>query len=139
MVSTLMGLASEMERIGDYAEGIAAIVLRGAELLPGNVPPSFGEMAQRARDMLGIATRAITERDAGAVARLEQADDEVDRMYRDTVQELLKIMRDQPQRSEAATYLVWATHNLERIADRTVNIAERASFVATGILVPTRS
>lgn len=139
MVSALMGLASEMERIGDYAEGIAAIVLRGSELLKNNVPPAFAEMAQKARAMLKMATQAIVERDAGAVARLEQADDEVDTMYRQMVQELLAVMREQPDHSEAATYLVWAVHNLERIADRTVNIAERASFIATGTLAPRRA
>ncbi|CAA9395891.1 MAG: Phosphate transport system regulatory protein PhoU, partial [uncultured Chloroflexia bacterium] len=52
--------------------------------------------------------------------------------------ELLTVMREQPEVSEAATYLLWAAHNLERIADRTVNIAERAAFIATGTIAPTR-
>jgi phosphate transport system protein len=138
LVSALMGLASEMERIGDYAEGIAAVVVRSAELQTLPMPSGLGAMAQKAREMLQQATRAVVDRDAGAVARQEQADDEVDRLYEQAVQELLTVMREQPEQSETATYLLWAAHNLERIADRTVNIAERAAFIATGVLGPRR-
>ena len=134
-ISALMGLASELERIGDYAEGIAAVVLRSAALADFEAPPLVYQMAQEARAMLRTALQAVVERDAGAVERLERADDQVDDLYQQVLQELLTTMRAYPQQSEAATYLLWAAHNLERIADRTVNIAERAAFIATGALV----
>ena len=134
-ISALMGLASELERIGDYAEGIAAVVLRSAALADFEAPPLVYQMAQEARAMLRTALQAVVERDAGAVERLERADDQVDDLYQQVLQELLTTMREFPQQSEAATYLLWAAHNLERIADRTVNIAERAAFIATGTLV----
>jgi len=133
-ISALMGLASELERIGDYAEGIAAVVLRSAALADFEAPPIVYQMAQEARAMLRTALQAVVERDAGAVERLERADDQVDDLYQQVLQELLTTMRAYPQQSEAATYLLWAAHNLERIADRTVNIAERAAFIATGTL-----
>ncbi|MDQ5852614.1 MAG: phosphate signaling complex protein PhoU, partial [Chloroflexota bacterium] len=88
-ISALMGLASELERIGDYAEGIAAVVLRSAALADFEAPPLVYQMAQEARAMLRTALQAVVERDAGAVERLERADDQVDDLYQQVLQELL--------------------------------------------------
>jgi phosphate transport system protein len=137
-ISSWMGLASELERIGDYAEGIATIVIRMADLPVLEPPPLLDQMANEARAMLRDAIGAIGAGDAGAAQRLEQCDDQIDALYERVLRELLTIMREQPELSETATYLLWAAHNLERIADRTVNIAERATFIVTGTLVPAR-
>ena len=137
-ISSWIGLASELERIGDYAEGLAAIVVRTADLPALESPPLLKEMAAEARAMLRTAIDAVVARDVSAAERMERADDRVDEMYSRVLRELLEVMRDHPERSESATYLLWAAHNLERIADRTVNIAERAVFIATGTLAPVR-
>ena len=137
-ISAWMGLASELERIGDYAEGLAAVVVRTADLPPLNPPPLLNQMAAEARVMLRNAIQAVVVRDAGAAEQMERADDRVDEMYAQVLRELLTVMREHPDLSETATYLLWAAHNLERIADRTVNIAERAVFIATGTLAPHR-
>ncbi len=137
-ISAWMGLASELERIGDYAEGIASVVLRTVDLPQLELSPLLSEMASEARAMLKDATQAIVTPDSDAAHRLEHADDHVDALYERVLRELLTTMREQPDLSETATYYLWAAHNLERIADRTVNIAERAGFIATGLLAPQR-
>ena len=137
-ISSWMGLASELERIGDYAEGLAAVVVRTADLPVLEPPPLLNQMATEARMMLRKAIHAIVARDASAAEQMERADDHVDELYSRVLRELLAVMREHPDLSETATYLLWAAHNLERIADRTVNIAERAVFIATGTLVPYR-
>lgn len=137
-ISAWMGLASELERIGDYAEGIAAVALRAGEHPALEPPVLLNQMASHAREMLQKATQAIVSRDATAAERMEQADDRVDALYAQVLKEMLAVMRERPDLSETATYLLWAAHNLERIADRTVNIAERAGFIATGTLAPVR-
>ena len=134
MVSALMGLAAELERIGDYAEGIAEIVVRTGALSRVELPEAIGQMAQRAREMLRQSLRAVIERDAFAAQRLELLDDEVDALYQQVLQTLIVVMGRGPAMVEPGTYILWAAHNLERIADRTVNIAERAAFIATGLL-----
>ena len=136
VIIALLGLASELERIGDYAEGIADITLRCARCAPLPLPPGIHTMAQRARDMLRQSIQAVVSRDPGAGERLNQLDDEIDALYNEQLQHLLVVMREHPEQSEAATYLLWVAHNLERIADRTVNIGERATYVATGTLDP---
>ncbi len=137
-ISAVISIASELERIGDYAEGLAAVVVRTADLPVLEPPPLLEQMATEARMMLRNAIDAIVARDATAAEQMERADDQVDELYSRVLRELLGVMRDHPDLSESATYLLWAAHNLERIADRTVNIAERAVFIATGTLAPVR-
>jgi phosphate transport system protein len=132
VISAVMLVAAELERIGDYAQGIATIVLRRVEQPLLGAPPALGQMAHKAREMLQYAIRALIKRDTEAAARLEQTDDAIDDLYRRVLQEVLPAMREHPEQSEWATYLLWIGHNFERIADRAVNIAERAAF-ATGV------
>ncbi len=129
-------VASELERIGDYAEGIAKI-----SLTMGTEPPlkeliDIPRMADIALDMLKKSLEAFVEKDrkvAMTLARsLGPADDEVDVLY-DTVQnDLIELMKVSPTNIERATYLLWAAHNLERVADRATNIAERAIYLVSG-------
>jgi phosphate transport system protein len=134
MISAYMGVAVELERIGDYAEGIGKIVLRSMGPPALAISPSLEEMSVRVREMLDQALRAVVERDAKAMVRLERSDDLIDRLYHHLLAELVAAMRRQPEQITAAIYLLWAAHDLERTADRTVNIAERAAFIATGAL-----
>ena len=66
---------------------------------------------------------------------LHQADDEVDALYDQVYLELLLFMIEDPATIQRATYLLWVAHDLERIADRATNIAERVIFLVTGKMV----
>jgi phosphate transport system protein len=134
-ISTVMLIATELERIGDHAAGIASIVLRSAELQRRKSPSALGQMAHKAREMLQQAMRAVVRRDPDVAARLERADDIVDALYQQVLHETLPIMRENPEHAEWATYLLWVGHNLERIADRAVIIGERAAFIVTGVMI----
>jgi phosphate transport system protein len=135
-IMTALFVASELERIGDYAEGMAKI-----SLLMGTEPPlkeliDIPRMAEIAVSMLKHSLDAFVERDRTRAERIANglgpADDEVDVLY-DTVQrDLMTLMKQNPENVERATYLLWAAHNLERVADRATNIAERAVYLATG-------
>lgn len=127
-----MILAAELERIGDYARGIAVIVQRSANLPQQEIPACLGQMAHKARDMLQEAIRAVIQRDATVAQRLRDTDDVVDQLYQQLVNDMLTAMSAQPEHSELITYMLWIGHNLERIADRAVNVAERAAFIAGG-------
>jgi phosphate transport system protein len=63
------------------------------------------------------------------------ADDEVDELYNQVYRELILFMVQDPETIQKATYLLWVAHDLERIADRATNIAERVIFLVTGKLV----
>ena len=132
-------IAGELERIGDYAEGIAkiSITMGGQPPLKELIDiPRMGDMAVR---MLKRSLEAFISRDADLVrtlsVELEKEDDEVDDLYAKVQADLLELVKTDPENAEPATYLMRVAHNVERVADRAMNIVERALYQATGELV----
>lgn len=133
-IVAVLSIVTELERMGDYAEGIGKIVVMlGDEPL---VKPlvDIPRMAQKAVSMLRKSLDAFVNRDAKAAAALCSEDDEVDLLYEQVYRELLTYMIETPATITRATYLIWAAHNLERIADRVTNICERIIFLVTGTM-----
>ena len=129
---TVMHLAGELERMGDYAEGIAKI-----SLMMGDEPPlkpliDIPRMANMASDMLRRSLDAFVNRDVVSSIVVRNDDDEIDALYEQVYRELLTFMLGDPTVIRRATYLLWAAHNIERIADRTTNIAENVIYMVTG-------
>ena len=132
-------IAGELERIGDYAEGIAkiSITMGGQPPLKELIDiPRMGDMAVR---MLKRSLEAFISRDADLVrtlsVELEKEDDEVDDLYAKVQADLLELVKTDPENAEPATYLMRVAHNVERVADRAMKIVERALYQATGELV----
>jgi phosphate transport system protein len=89
-------------------------------------------MAEKATDMLHRALAAFVMMDAETARAIPLEDDEVDGLYNQIYRELMTIIIQDPTTIERANFLLWAAHNLERMADRVTNICERTVFVATG-------
>lgn len=131
-VVAAMNIIVEIERMGDYATGIAkTVILMGDEPL---LKPliDIPKMTKLARDMLSVCLKAFIEGDADKARSVAAQDDEMDLLYRAIFDELVEIMAHKPDAVSRATYLLWCAHNLERIGDRVTNIAERVVFMSTG-------
>ena len=131
-IIALLHITVELERMGDYAEGIAKISLRMGDDPPLKPLIDIPRMADKATEMLRDSLNALTERDESKANKVLDDDDEVDALYDQVYRELLLFMIQDPRSIERATYLLWAAHDLERIADRATNIAERVIFLMTG-------
>jgi len=134
-IIALLHITVELERIGDYAEGIGKIsVMMGEEPL---LKPliDIPRMAEKATQMLRSSMDSLVSRDVVMANQVLQDDDEVDELYDQVYRELLIFMLQDPRTIQRATYLLWTAHDLERIADRATNIAERVIFLVTGKLV----
>lgn len=134
-ITAVLVIATELERINDYAKGIAIITRKlGKEplLYPSN---DFSQMALKAQGMLRRALFAFTERDITLARALAAMDDEVDALYDKIHQELVSRIIETPFITPHAQFHLWAAHNLERTADRALNICERVIFTVTGSLV----
>jgi phosphate transport system protein len=132
IIISVLNIISEVERIGDHAEGIAKIVL-----MIGDEPPlkpliDIPRMAEKMTDMLHRSLDAFVKRDADAARRIINEDDEVDHLYDQVFRELLTFMAEDPRTITRATRLIWVAHNLERSADRVTNICERVVYMVTG-------
>ena len=131
-LAAILEIATELERIGDYAKGIANINLMiGDEPL---VKPliDIPRMAEKARDMLHRSLDAFVKRNVELAQLIPAEDDEVDNLYNQVYRELITLIMSNPHNIDQSTYLLWVAHNLERTADRVVNICERVIFTVTG-------
>lgn len=131
IVAVLM-IVSEIERMGDYAAGIARVVQLHGERQLLTRPTAIVEMSRTVREMLRDAIDAFTRRDAQLAEQVATRDDEIDTLYRGMYRDLIELMAEDPSTIDRATWLLWVTHNLERMGDRIQNICERTVFEVTG-------
>ena len=132
ILAAVINMITDLERIGDHAEGIAKIsVSIGDEPL---VKPliDMPVMADKALSMLQRCMKAFLDRDIETARKICNEDDEVDALYDEIYRELILLMVENPRLIKDATYLIWAAHNIERMADRVTNIAERVVYMVTG-------
>ena len=134
-IAAVLDITGELERIGDYAKGIAKInlMIGAGPLLKPLV--DIPRMAEKTCDMLHRALDAFARRDTETALAIPTEDDEVDSLYNQVYRELITYILADPRVIEQANYLLWAAHNLERAADRVTNICERVIFTVTGKLI----
>jgi phosphate transport system protein len=139
LLASILEIAGELERIGDYAKGIATINLRMDSeplLKPFNkIPP----MAEKAISMLHRSLTAFINEDIDDANIIPSEDDVVDNYYYEIYNELMNIIVADPKTMDKTNWLIWTAHNLERVADRVTNICERTIFTATGELKEIKS
>ncbi|MBS1258100.1 MAG: Phosphate-specific transport system accessory protein PhoU [Candidatus Scalindua arabica] len=130
----VLSISTDLERMGDHAEGIAKIVIMHEDKPLVKPLVDIPKMAEKASDMLTRSLEAFVNRDEKTARAICDEDDEVDLLYDQVYRELLSFMTENPTIITRATYLLWAAHNLERIADRVTNICERIVFLVTGTM-----
>lgn len=138
VIASILEVISELERMGDYAKGIAIINIR-----MGNQPllkplVDIPRMAEKSIDMLHRALTAFVNEDPETARAIPAEDDEVDMLYEQVYRELMTYVMADANNIERANFLLWAAHNLERLADRVTNICERTMFIVTGEYRETR-
>ena len=106
--------------------------IEGTRGYPENWADLAVSMMKRSIEAMIISDRG----ESGKLAiEIENDDDEVDRLYAKVQADILALVEEDRYRAVRGTYLLWAAHNLERVADRATNIAERAIFMSTGVIV----
>ncbi len=132
LLASTMEIISELERMGDYAKGIAQINIRMGEEKLLKPLIDIPRMAEKGRDMLHRALTAFVNEDVETARTIPVEDDEVDALYNQIYHELMIYVIQDAKTIERANWLLWVAHNLERVADRVSNICERTIFIATG-------
>lgn len=133
-ILSILLIAIELERIADHAKNLAEItIFMGDEplLKPLIDLPRMAQLCQR---MLGEALDAFARGDSDAAAAVAAMDDEIDNLYKQVFRELMSYIVEDPRTVTRALNLLFAGHNLERMADRVTNIAERVIYAKTGRL-----
>lgn len=134
VLTAILHIATDLERMGDHAAGIARLVIRMGDEPFIKPLIDIPRMAELVGEMLRGALKAFMRRDAGLARRVADRDDEVDALHDQVHRELFLLMIQDPRTVTQATYLMWASHGLERIADLVTNVCERVVFVVSGTL-----
>ena len=130
-LAAILDVSDELERIGDYAKGIASITLKkDAEPYPDAVMALLVAMAQRSQDMLVRSLEALHCQDVALARMIIREDDAVDALFNEVFAHVITAGAPDTRAMERANYLLWVAHNLERTADRVTNICERVIFTA---------
>lgn len=132
VIFAVANIATELERMADHAKGIGQIGVLMGPREPLKPLIDIPRMADKGRWLLERELEAFVNRDVELARSLGAEDDEIDRLYDQVFRELLIFMMDDPRTITRATYLLWVAHNLERIADRAINMGERVVFLVTG-------
>lgn len=137
LLTAILEISSELERIGDYAKGIARIsLLLDGDTYGPEIVKLLMRMSDSSRDMLRRSVDAFVERDVDGTADIIDRDDYVDGLYKEVFRHVVDLASAEddhrPESFEHANYLLWVAHNLERCADRATNICLRVVFTARG-------
>jgi phosphate transport system protein len=134
LIASILEIAGELERMGDYAKGIAHINIRMGDAPLIKPLIDIPRMAEKSCDMLNRALQAFLQEDEQSARSIPAEDDEVDALYIQVYRELITYVIQDQTTIERANWLLWAAHNLERFADRVTNICERTIYVVSGVM-----
>jgi phosphate transport system protein len=135
LLAAILEVDSELERMGDYAKGIAKTVIHLSDAEVAIPMREIESMAEKAINMLHLALGTFITENAAQAYQIPKLDDEVDALYVKGYRLVVSAMIANPSTIDHGNYLIWVLHNLERLADRAVNICERTVFIATGDLI----
>lgn len=127
-----LDICTELERIGDYAKGIANLNIRSGGLGMPVILRKIYAMAEKSVDMLHRAITTFVETDHHMAHTIIQEDDQIDECNTELYHEAVNAVIGNASNIERANYIIWAAHNLERLGDRATNICERVIYMVTG-------
>ena len=134
LLASILEISGELERMGDYAKGIATVNIRMGDQPLLKPLIDIPRMAQMAADMLNRSLKAFINEDADQARKIPGEDDQIDELYNQVYRELMTYVMADAKSIERANWLLWVAHNLERVADRVTNICERTIFIVSGEL-----
>jgi phosphate transport system protein len=132
LLASILEVSGELERMGDYAKGIATVSIRMGDQPLLKPLIDIPRMAQKGADMLHRALTAFINEDVESARLIPAEDDDVDGLYTQVYHELMMFVIQDAKVIERANWLLWVAHNLERVDDRVTNICERTVFIVTG-------
>lgn len=130
-IFSIATIANDLERMSDHAKQIAKLFIRMSDQPLLKPLIDIPRMAEKGRFLLREQLKAFVARDGSRAKALAAEDQEINRLYDQIYRELLTFMMEDPRTIGRATYLLWIAHALERVGDRSTNIAERTIFLLT--------
>ncbi len=131
-VISALKIASDLERIGDYAANIAKRTIALSQIAPAKPIRFIPAMGRLARTLTRDVIDAFAKRDTKKAVAVWMRDVEIDEMYTGLFRQLLTYMMEDPRSITAGTHLLFMAKNIERIGDHATNIAETVYYMVNG-------
>lgn len=131
LLAASLDICTELERMADYAKGIAKINIRSGGLSLPFILMDIYSMAEKAVDMLHRAMTAFASEDVQAAQAIIREDDVINECYSGLYSEIIHGVLEDPRNVERANYVIWVAHHLERLGDRVTNVCERVIYIVT--------
>ncbi|MSO73851.1 MAG: phosphate signaling complex protein PhoU [Alphaproteobacteria bacterium] len=132
LVTTALKIASDLERIGDYAANVAKRTITLSKLDPIRPTLQVARIAELVQGMVKDVLDAFVDRDVEKALSVWRRDEDVDAVYNSLFRELLTYMMEDPRHITPCIHMLFIAKNLERIGDHATNIAEQVSFLVRG-------
>ncbi|MDP8938260.1 MAG: phosphate signaling complex protein PhoU [Actinomycetota bacterium] len=134
LVATLR-IVHELERTGDLMINVAKAARR---LYPHPLEPRVRGLIDRMRDQatgqLKVATDAFADRDPARARALSDMDDVMDDLQKELFRAIFSVPAVDEAAVQRAVQVALVGRYFERIADHSVNVAERVWYMVTGHL-----
>lgn len=127
-------IASELERLGDYAKTTAKGVKKlSDDKYVKKITSLLGDMSKEVQDMLSKILKAYQNNDIKLAAKIRKRDRIIDESFKKILNTVIKSISKIPEDSETLIYIVLLARNFERAGDRIVNISRQVHQIVTGI------
>jgi phosphate transport system protein len=133
-LAAVLHIVTDLERMGDHARGICRLALKLRDEPPLRLPAELPRMADLSRDRLRRVLDAFVARDADAAQAIAAEDRATDELQQAVYHDMLQVMLADPGAIARATYMIWVTHNVERVGDHITNVCERIVYAVTGTM-----
>lgn len=132
VITASLKIASDLERMGDYAANVAKRSIAIHEIDPIRLTHAISRMAGIAQGMIKDVLDSFRDRDVERAMAVWRRDEDVDESYNSLFRELLTYMMEDPRRITPCAHLLFIAKNIERIGDHATNVAETVSYMVTG-------
>ncbi|PJE25777.1 phosphate uptake regulator, PhoU [Pseudooceanicola antarcticus] len=133
IVLSILKIAGNLERIGDYAKNMAKRTSVLVQMQPiAGAHTALRRMAREVEAMLRDALDAYIQRDAVLAQDVIDRDRDIDQMYNALFREFLTFMMEDPRNITACMHLHFIAKNTERMGDHVTSIAEQVVYLVTG-------
>lgn len=135
VLAAMLEVITELERMGDYAKGIAKVVISLADAEVEIPTTEIVQMGEKSVSMLHRALNAFITENVNVASLITKEDSAVDALYNEVYHKVMQYMIAHPESIDTVNSVMWVAHNIERMADRVTNICERTVFINTGELL----
>lgn len=132
LVTGILKLITDLERIGDHASDIAEMTLHLEGGINKRVLPITSHMAQIVEEMVLLSIKALVQVDEKTAKAVIEKDDEVDELFQQLILKMTTELKNDKIDANELIYVLMVAKYFERVGDHAVNIAQWIIFIVKG-------